>query len=39
MFFDPTQLYNINLSNPVYQHLTNLSDHPTARNMSAKKQV
>lgn len=37
MFFDPTQLYNINLSNPVYQHLTNLSDHPTARNMSAKK--
>lgn len=37
MFFDPTQLYNINLSNPVYQHLTNLSVHPTARNMSAKK--
>ncbi|MFW3427195.1 TonB-dependent siderophore receptor [Aliarcobacter butzleri] len=37
MFFDPTQLYNINLSNPVYQHLTNLSDHPTARNMSTKK--
>lgn len=37
MFFDPTQLYNINLSNPVYQHLTNLNDHPTARNMSAKK--
>ena len=37
MFFDPTQLYNINLSNPLYQHLTNLSDHPTARNMSAKK--
>lgn len=37
MFFDPTQLYNINLSNPVYQHLTNLSDHPTAKNMSAKK--
>ncbi|MFY9068537.1 TonB-dependent receptor [Aliarcobacter butzleri] len=37
MFFDPTQLYNINLSNPVYQHLTSLSDHPNAMNMTTPK--
>lgn len=34
MFFDPTIPYNINISNPIYEKLTTLANHPLARNMS-----
>ncbi|MFY4842815.1 TonB-dependent receptor domain-containing protein, partial [Aliarcobacter butzleri] len=29
--------YNINLSHPIYEHLTSLSDHPNAMNMTTPK--
>lgn len=37
MFYDPFTPYNINLSNPSYEALTNVSDHPGATNMSSDK--
>lgn len=37
MYFDPTIPYNINLSNPSYEKLTSLSDHPSAMDMSNDK--
>jgi len=37
MHFDMTKPYNINLSNPSYEDLTNLSDHSAAMNMSRDK--
>ncbi|MBL3519720.1 TonB-dependent receptor [Arcobacter lanthieri] len=37
MFFEPTKTFNINLKNPNYEHLTNLKDHPNARNMSGNR--
>lgn len=37
MFYDTTKPYNINLSNPIYEYLTSLSDHPNAANMSGNK--
>ncbi|MDN5098519.1 TonB-dependent receptor [Aliarcobacter butzleri] len=37
MFYVPTVPYNINLSHPIYEHLTSLSDHPNAMNMTTPK--
>ncbi|MFX4237239.1 TonB-dependent siderophore receptor [Aliarcobacter butzleri] len=37
MFYLPTVPYNINLSHPIYEHLTSLSDHPNAMNMTTPK--
>ncbi|WP_034255497.1 TonB-dependent siderophore receptor [Aliarcobacter lanthieri] len=37
MFADMTTFYPINFSNPNYEHLTNLKDHPNAVNMSVPK--
>ncbi|MFX4233526.1 TonB-dependent siderophore receptor [Aliarcobacter butzleri] len=37
MFYVPTVSYNINLSHPIYEHLTSLSDHPNAMNMTTPK--
>ncbi|OCL92181.1 TonB-dependent siderophore receptor [Aliarcobacter thereius] len=37
MFFVPNIPYNINLSNPSYEHLSNLSEHPNARDMTGNK--
>lgn len=37
MFYVPTVPYNINLSHPIYEHLTSLSDHPNAMNMTTSK--
>ncbi len=37
MHFDPFTPYNLDLSNPDYEDLTSLSDHPTARDMTSEK--
>ncbi|WP_418181052.1 TonB-dependent siderophore receptor [Aliarcobacter lanthieri] len=37
MFADMTTFYPINFSNPNYEHLTNLKDHPNAVDMSVPK--
>ncbi|WP_418186182.1 TonB-dependent siderophore receptor [Aliarcobacter vitoriensis] len=37
MFADMNTFYPINFSNPNYEHLTNLKDHPNAANMSVPK--
>lgn len=37
MFYVPTVPYNLNLSNPVYEHLTKVSDYSNPMNMSSAK--
>lgn len=37
MFYAPTVPHNLNLSNPVYEHLTNVSDYLNPMNMSTPK--
>ncbi|RXK11494.1 TonB-dependent siderophore receptor [Halarcobacter mediterraneus] len=38
MYYDPSNPYTINLSNPNYETLTSISDHSSAMNMSGEKQ-
>jgi iron complex outermembrane recepter protein len=37
MYYDPFTAYNLDASNPYYESLTNLSDHPTAMDFSGNR--